>query len=93
MPCSHSQQAGPKLATYSAGNATIPASIHFANRSRRLTIRTVSQTQNAANATPMVGRTSFMPGIVAAGPVDPEGELIGAIARGGRGESNCASPS
>src|SRR5436190_1964413 len=51
IPFSQSQHAGPKLATYSTGSPTTAASVHFAHRPRRFTIRTVSQTQNAAKAT------------------------------------------
>ena len=50
-----SQQAGPKLPTYMAGNPTTTAAVHFAHSSRRLKIRIASQTQNAANATARVG--------------------------------------
>lgn len=47
--CSHSQHAGPKLGTYNTGNPSTTA-VHFAHRSRRFRIRTVSQTQNEAQA-------------------------------------------
>jgi hypothetical protein len=56
------QHAGPKLPTYSVGKPTSTASVHFAHRSRRLTIRTVSQTQNAAKATAIAGSRMIMPG-------------------------------
>jgi len=61
-PFRTAQHAGLKLATYSTGNPMTPASIHFAHRSRRFTIRTVSQTQNAANAMArMVGVIVYCP--------------------------------
>src|SRR6516165_11675443 len=50
------------LSGYPAIAATISApAIHFAHRSRRLTIRTVSQTLKAANATPQAGKKMLMP--------------------------------
>ena len=55
------QHAGPKLATYSTGNPTAAASALLAHRSRLFTMRTVSQTQNAAKATARAGRTIVMP--------------------------------
>jgi len=54
------QHAGPKLATYNSGTPTTAASVHFAHRSLRFTIRTASQTQKAANATASAGRTMFI---------------------------------
>jgi hypothetical protein len=60
------QHAGPKLPMYRSGSPTTAASVHFAHRSRLLKIRTPSQTQKAANATPKAGRTMLMPGIVPA---------------------------
>jgi hypothetical protein len=42
------QHVGPKLATYRVGTPITVASVHFAQRSRRFTIRTTSQTQQAA---------------------------------------------
>src|SRR5438552_2452521 len=59
------QHAGPKLSTYSSGRPTTVAAVHFAHLSRRLTIRTVSQTANAAQATPKIASISLMRGIVA----------------------------
>jgi len=56
------QHAGPILATYSTGNPIVVASIHFAQRSFRLTIRTASHTQNAAKATSMIDRAVLMAG-------------------------------
>src|SRR5262249_25151641 len=44
-------QAGPKLNGYRAGTPMTASSDHLAHRSRRLMIRTASQTQSAANAT------------------------------------------
>src|SRR5262245_40993072 len=38
------------------------ASVRFAHRSRRFTIRTVSHTQNAAKAIPKIDRATTMPG-------------------------------
>jgi hypothetical protein len=40
--------------------ATSPANVHFAHRSRRFTIRTVSHTQTAANPTPNIDRHMSM---------------------------------
>jgi hypothetical protein len=55
------QQAGPKLSTYNAGAPmTVPASVRFAHRSRLLMIRTVSQIQKAAKATPRAGSRMAM---------------------------------
>src|SRR5436190_20834812 len=48
---------------YSTGKPTTDAaSVHFAHRSRRLTIRTVSQTQNAVKTTPRIDRAMSMRG-------------------------------
>src|SRR5947207_1915297 len=57
------QHAGPKLPTYNTGNAMkIPAAVHFAHRSRLLTIRTASQIQKATSATPRTESTMVIPG-------------------------------
>src|SRR5450759_4390444 len=55
------QHAGPKLVTYSDGRPTTIAIVHLAHRSRRFTIRTLSQTQKAANATPIIATAMAMP--------------------------------
>ena len=56
------RHAGPKLAMYSTGKPTTEAAnVHFAQRSRRLMIRTASQTQNAAKATPKIASATAMP--------------------------------
>jgi hypothetical protein len=47
---------------YSNGNPIAAANIHFAHRSLQLTIRTTSQTQNAAKATARTGTRMIMPG-------------------------------
>jgi ABC-type transport system involved in Fe-S cluster assembly fused permease/ATPase subunit len=47
---------------YSAGIPTTAANVHFAHRSRRLMIRTVSQTQKAAKATAKAGSSIVMLG-------------------------------
>lgn len=44
---------GPMLKAYRMGYAS-PSAVHFAHRSRRLTIRTTRQMQNEANAMPRV---------------------------------------
>jgi hypothetical protein len=60
-PFPTAQHAGPKLTGY-ASTITTTASVHFAHRSRRLMIRTVSQMQKAANATAKAGSSIIMPG-------------------------------
>ncbi|HLJ12137.1 MAG TPA: hypothetical protein VKU82_13165 [Planctomycetaceae bacterium] len=56
-----SQHAGPKLRTYSTGPPSKnQMAVLFAHLSRRLTIRTVSQTAIAAYATAKTGRTIAM---------------------------------
>ena len=56
-------QPGPTVSAYTRTTVT-PAAIHFAHRSRRLTIRTPSQTQKAAKATARIGRRMAMPAIL-----------------------------
>ena len=46
---------------YADSNMMI-TNVHFAHRSLLFTIRTVSQTQNAAKATPEINRAKDMPG-------------------------------
>src|SRR5258708_5232307 len=61
-----SQHAGPKLAMYSKDKPIIATSIRFAHRSRWLNIRTPSQRQRAANATPKNARETAIAAILPA---------------------------
>src|SRR5437868_5420019 len=56
-----SQLNGPTLRTYSVGTTISITAVRFAHRSRRFTIRTPSQTQKAAKATPKIVRAMAMP--------------------------------
>jgi hypothetical protein len=68
------QHTGPKLSTYKIGTNATTAAVCFAHFSRRLTIRTVSQTQIAAYATPTIGNTGLIPGILTRVAWGREGE-------------------